>query len=169
MGVGSPNSLSSDEANEQIAGMLRRWGPDPVHPTEEAYAQLAEMLLAKMASASLPDADKWTQTEPGSNRNRKRKRSPSRDRRPSWVSESITEVGRGQAGSSGRYGQHGKGPDARGPGSKSTNFSNKDAHGGSFRGRGGYAGRRGGHRGPRGNQGHRGGHSGNAAPWTGPR
>ena len=32
------------------------------------------------------------------------------------MSESITEVGRGQAGSSGRYSHHGQGPDARGLG-----------------------------------------------------
>ena len=31
----------------RIAGLLQRCGPDPVHPTGEAYGQLAEMLLGK--------------------------------------------------------------------------------------------------------------------------
>ena len=43
--------MSSDEVDVQIAGLLQRWGSDPVHTTGEAYSLLAERLLAKLAEA----------------------------------------------------------------------------------------------------------------------
>ena len=105
MGIGIPNLLSSDEADVQIAGLLQHGGSDLVHPTGEAYSLLAERLLAKLAEAvKKPVEKKSLEAPPGS---KKRKRSPSCDRRPSWVSENITEVGRRQAGSYGSAGRQG--------------------------------------------------------------
>ena len=81
MGIGIPNLLSSDEADVQIAGLLQRGGSDLVHPTGEAYSLLAERLLAKLAEAvKKPVEKKSLEAPPGS---KKRKRSPSCDRRPS--------------------------------------------------------------------------------------
>ena len=76
MGIGAANFLSAEEADAQLGDLLKRWGQDPVHPASEAYRQLAETLLSKMVERSKAHAE----TPAGT---RKRKRSPSGDRRPS--------------------------------------------------------------------------------------
>ena len=86
---------------------------------------------------------------------KKRKRSPSRDRRLSWVGGNVTEVGRRQAGSFGSSGHPWRGQEASWSCAAFT-------HNRSSSGRGGNAGRRG-ERDHRGHRGHRGGHSGHAA------
>ena len=159
MGVGTLNSLSSDEADVQIPEMLQCWGADPVHPTGEAYGQLAEMLLAKIAKTSGRDVSRVSLVAPPGAK--KRKRSPLRDRRPSWVGGNVTEVGRRQAGPFGSSGQRGRGQDAGGPWAAYPHNRSSSSRGGNANWRG--------WRENRGHRGHRGGHSGHAAPWSGPR
>ena len=176
MGIGL---IAGDEEREeelQMGDLMRRWGPDPVHPSEAAYDQLAETLLERMAKASRaepPNGGRGGSTLVAPLGARKRKRSPSVDRRPSWIRESITEVGRRPPGHTGRGGQQERRPDAYGPGSSFNRF----------RGSGGYrgAGSRGGHhsgnagagtssnRGAGGYGGRHGTHSGNAGTWHGSR
>ena len=96
MGIGTANSLSSEEANLQLASLLPMWGKDPVHPTGAAYDQLAETLLVKAAALTeKPEQLKLPQTTGTS---QKRKRSPSRDNRPTWLRGSVSEVGRRDGG-----------------------------------------------------------------------
>ena len=52
MGIGLSAGEEEKEEELQMGVLLKRWGPDPVHPSEAAYDQLAETLLERMAKAS---------------------------------------------------------------------------------------------------------------------
>jgi len=141
MGVGAPNSMTSEEADLMIGDMLQMWGRDPVHPTDAAYAQLASSLRDKICAKLSTTPGRAPEVE------KRRRQSPDvPDRRISWVRESNTEVSR-TAGPSGNAGQrfqrhrYGSGPRSDGSGPS------------------GNAGLRGG---PSGNAGPCGGFSGNA-------
>ena len=149
MGIGTPNSLSSEEADLQLASLLQMWGKDPVHPTAAAYDQLAETLLVK--AAALTEKPEQLVLPQATGTSQKRKRSPSRDNRPSWLRGSVSEVGRRVGGS-----------DAHGPGSGHHDWRGYDARNRGHDSRRGNAGWKW-HRGARGGQG------GNAAPWSGPQ
>ena len=175
MGIGTPNSLSEEEADAQLASLLERWGQDPVHPASEAYGQLAETLLSKMAEKkSSQTAEKSLELASGG---KKRKRSPSKDQRGSSTgSQDSCRVEPHTGSRSGQHGHQREQRDASGPRpSTSGSGYSTTAQGGYHRGgRGGNAGWRGrggyrGHSGHRGHRGYRGGHSGNAATWSGPR
>ena len=174
MGIGL---IAGDEEREeelQMGDLMRRWGPDPVHPSEAAYDQLAETLLERMAKASRaepPNGGRGGSTLVAPLGARKRKRSPSVDRRPSWIRESITEVGRRPHSFSGCSGHQDWSPDASGPG-----YSNSAHRGsGGYRGARGRGGHRGGHasaglsysQGPSGYGGRQDTHSGNVGTWHG--
>ena len=176
MGISLSPGEEEKEEELRMGDLLKRWGPDPEHPSEAAYDQLAETLLERMAKASRaepPSGGGGGSTLVAPHGARKRKRSPSVDRRPSWIRESITEVGRRPPSHTGRGGQQERRPDAYGPGSSFNRY----------RGSGGYrgAGSRGGHhggnagagtssnRGAGGYGGRHGTHSGNAGSWHGSR
>jgi len=96
MGVGAANSMTGEEADLAIGDLLKMWGNDPVHPSDAAYAQLAESLKDKISSK--------LSTTPGRapEREKRRRQSPDMpDRRIGWVKESSTEVSR-TAGRAGR-------------------------------------------------------------------
>ena len=138
MGIGLSSSAEEDDDDIRGGELVKTWGLDPVHPTEAAYSMLAETLLEKAAdltTAANKTANSCLTAPPGA---KKRKRSPSVDRRPSWIKESITEVGR-KANYTGRGGHHGRRLDAPGP---STSY--------------GHSGTSGGYRGARGGRGQRG-------------
>ena len=143
MGIGLSSTEEERDEDLRVGGLLRIWGPNLVHPTETAYNQLAVLLLGKMALAGRERKASNSSTLAAPPGAKKRRRSPSVDRRPSWICESITEVGRRPHSFSGCSSHQDWSPDASGPG-----YSNS-AH----RGSGGY-------RGARGRGGHRGGHAG---------
>ena len=148
MGIGVAGSMTGEEADLAIGDLLRLWGNDPVHPTDAAYAQLAESLKDKICSK--------LSTVPARAPERERRRRPSPDgpdRRISWVRESNTEVSRA-AGPSGNAGQR----------FQCNRFGGYQRSAGS--GMRGNAGLRGG---PSGNAGPRGGPSGNAGRHKRPR
>ena len=152
---------------------MRLWGPDPVHPTETDYDQLADTLLGKVAMAGRERKGSNSSTLEAPPGTKKRKRSPSVDRRPSWISESVTEVGRRPHSLPGRGGHQNWSPAASGSG-----YSNSANRGtGGYRGARGRGGPRGGHasagpssgRGLSGYGGRQGTHSGNAGTRHGSR
>jgi len=141
MGVGAANSMTGEEADLAMGDLLKMWGNDPVHPSEAAYAQLAESLKDKISSKLSTTPSRAPERE------KRRRQSPDMpDRRISWVKESSTEVSR-TAGPSGNAGQRSYGHNSGG-GQRSV-----------WSGSRGNAGLRGG---PSGNAGPRGGFSGNA-------
>ena len=155
-----------------MGDLMRRWGPDPVHPSEAAYDQLAETLLERMAKASRaepPNGGRGGSTLVAHLGARKRKRSPSVDRRPSWIRESITEVGRRPPSHTGRGSHQERRPYAYGPGNSFNTYRGSVGYRGS-RSRGGHHGGKAGvgtsfNRGTGGYSGHQGTHSRNAGTW----
>jgi len=167
MGIGG--SLSLDEVNLRLADMLDLWGEeDPVHPTKQAYDNLATALLvlAKGEAASHVE-------EKSESRGIKRPRDEYAGKRPDWTAASETAVARrgGPGGSSGsrrggnlsedrsryrpdvgyRYsaGHRDKSLDSRGSGPWRGGYgpagsSGGCSGGGSTSGRGGWGGGRGG-------------------------
>jgi len=87
MGIWPDTSLTPEEEEARIPEMLRRWGKDPVHPTAEAYANLAETILNKAAAAQ-PTVPAVAAVS------RKRHASPDAtpDSRPLWVRHNSSEV-----------------------------------------------------------------------------
>ena len=94
MGISLGDNDDKKEEDLRVGELMRLWGPDPVYPTKTAYDQLADTLLGKMAMAGRERKGSNSSTLEAPPGAKKRKRSPSVDRRPSWIRESVMEVGR---------------------------------------------------------------------------
>ena len=140
MGIGLGGNDDEREEDLRVGELMRLWGPDPVHPTETAYDQLADALLGKVAMAGRERKGSNSSTLEAPPGTKKRKRSPSVDRRPSWIRESVTEVGRRPHSFSGRGSHQDWSPEVSGPGN--SNSSHRVL--GGCRGARGIGGHRGG-------------------------
>ena len=139
MGIGG--SLGSvEEIRLRLDDMLELWGEDdPVHPTPQAYANLAGNLIDQIRG-------KCSQMEdsPASGRGVKRPREEHVGRRPDWTAESETSVARltGRRDESrGHRSWTGSNPGREYPGrDKSLGSSGRGGGGGGRGGRGGRGG-----------------------------
>jgi len=88
MGIGG--SLSLDEVNIRLADMLDLWGEeDPVHPTKQAYDNLAAALLVLAKGEAAAHVE-----EKSESRGIKRPRDEYAGKRPDWTAASETAVAR---------------------------------------------------------------------------
>jgi len=138
MGIGG--SLSIEEIRLRLDDMLELWGEDdPVHPSPQAYANLAANLVDQIKGKCCLMEDS---AEPG--RGVKRPREEHVGRRPDWTAESETSVGRlsGRRDESwGRKGRSGNHPGRDFPvRDKSFRSSARGSGGGGGGGRGGRGG-----------------------------
>jgi len=127
MGIGG--SLSLEEIRLRLDDILELWGEDdPVHPSQQAYSNLANNLLDQIKGKCSLSEDKSS-----AGRGVKRPREENPGRRPEWTAGSETSVSRSgrREESRGRRGGSGSG----------SGYGREFHRGGSTLGRGGRGGR----------------------------
>ena len=63
MGLGNPGNMTDEEASIRSEDLLHLWGTDPVHPTKEAYMNLASSLLQQAAPTPVKGPKRKAETE----------------------------------------------------------------------------------------------------------
>jgi hypothetical protein len=103
MGIGG--SYSVEESAARLKDVMELWGTaDPVHPTKEAYNNLAKAMLDLACAKAHGGEDEPGQD--GEQRGTKRPREEQTGRRPEWMAASVTAVSRrGPEGRGGHWGE----------------------------------------------------------------